>query len=180
MQLTPIGYGLRPILPGLSAGPLPLTSRGRLRPPGVSRHSASCVRNLATVPPSVSRNRLPCALEAVSAHNSHLKPPPVCKTAPPCTRRLRPTLSRVHWSSSPHTTVSSCRLPCAKPSRFAPISLAKPPLVCTRDRFYTQKHPSKRNGQSNSRRGEPSRSSPQPTVGSEPAYASCRCAHATT
>ena len=48
--LTPTGYGLRPILPSLSSGPLPLTSRGRLRPPGVSCHSASVSSSLAIFP----------------------------------------------------------------------------------------------------------------------------------
>lgn len=96
-QLTPTGYGLRPILPSLTAGPLPLTSRGRLRPLGVSRHSASCVRSLAVLPPSASQNHLSCALEAVFVHDRPVLTPLVCAQALLRTQYPRSTLSRVRW-----------------------------------------------------------------------------------
>ena len=48
-QQTPTRYGLRPILPSLTAGPLPLTRRGRLRLPGVSYYSASRVLKRSSV-----------------------------------------------------------------------------------------------------------------------------------
>ena len=45
--------------------------------------------------------------------------------------------SRVRWRPFLSTSASSMRLLCAKPSRFAPISLAKPPPGCTRGRLRT-------------------------------------------
>ena len=54
--------------PALTAGPLPLTSRGRLRPPGASCHSASRVRRGLFLFTSASSKHLSCAPGALSAH----------------------------------------------------------------------------------------------------------------
>ena len=104
-QLTPTGYGLRPILPSLSAGPLPLTSRGRLRPPGVSSHSA--LRHHHSPPSRVRWSPFPftgisfcyhsCALEPVSAPISLLLMPPVCTRSHLRTHVTPPDPSCVRW-----------------------------------------------------------------------------------
>ena len=81
--------------PALSAGPLPLTSRGRLRPPGASRHSASRVRWRLFLPPSASSKHLSCAdpsrFAPISLHNV----PPVCAGSPLRTRNGLQSLSAV-------------------------------------------------------------------------------------
>ena len=132
------------------------------------------MQNSTSTHTTASINSLLCALEGVSAYqnqslsrkatDSDRVRPSAYPSQPdgraPSAHESRTTTPA--WSQPPFRSASSSLaiFPCALRPFSAHNTLVQRSLVCTGARFCSREPPSRRNGQSNSRRGEPLRSSP--------------------